>query len=89
MKLPPQTNLDETEMKYFIKKLHGIHILWGSGVGAPDGDKKVLSKRICGFDSRLLLGPVIPKTFKNGSGLFLHGTHDEGGTTKHNWLARC
>ena len=23
-------------------------------------------------------------TFKNGSGLFLHGTHDEGGTTKHN-----
>ena len=39
-----------------------------------------LTKRICGFDSRLLLGPVIPKTFKNGSGLFLHGTHDEGGT---------
>ena len=33
------------------------------------------------FDSRLLLGPVTPKTFKNGSGLFLHGTHDEGGTT--------
>ena len=48
-----------------------------------------LTKRICGFDSRLLLGPVIPKTFKNGSGLFLHGTHDEGGTTKHNWSARC
>ena len=57
-----------------------------------------------GFDSWLLLGPVIPKTFKNGSGLFLHGTHDEGGTTKHNffffffllkqlhiqdWSARC
>ena len=40
-----------------------------------------LTKRICGFDSRLLLGPVIPKTFKNGSGLFLHGTHDEEGTT--------
>ena len=48
-----------------------------------------LTKRICGFDSRLLLGPVIPKTFKNGSGLFLHGTHDEGGTMKHNWSARC
>ena len=41
------------------------------------------------FDSRLLLGPVIPKTFKNGSGLFLHGTHDEVGTMKHNWSARC
>ena len=25
----------------------------------------------------------------NGSGPFLHGTHDEGGTTKHNWSARC
>ena len=39
---------------------------------------------ICG----LLLGPVIPNTFKNGSGL-LHGTHDEGGTTKHNSSAQC
>ena len=48
-----------------------------------------MTKRICGFDSRLLLGPVIPRTFKNRSGLFLHGTHDEGGTTKHNWSARC
>ena len=48
-----------------------------------------LTKRSCGFDSRLLLGPVIPKTFKNGSGLFLHGTHNEGGTTKRNWSARC
>ena len=48
-----------------------------------------LTKRICGFDSQLLLGPVIPKTFKNGSGLFLHGTHDEGGTTTHNWSAQC
>ena len=48
-----------------------------------------MSKRFCGFDSRLLLGPVILKTFKNGSGLFLHGTHDEGRTTKHNWSARC
>ena len=42
-----------------------------------------------GFDSRLLLGPVIPKTLKNGSGPFLHGIHDEVGTTKHNWFARC
>ena len=25
-----------------------------------------LTKRICGFDSRLLLGPVIPKTLKMG-----------------------
>ena len=41
------------------------------------------------FRYSLLLGPVIPKTFKNESGLFLHGSHDEGGTTKHNWLARC
>ena len=29
------------------------------------------------------------KYFKNGSGPCLHGTQDEGGTTKHNWLARC
>ena len=29
------------------------------------------------------------KDVKNGSGLFLHGTHDEGGTTKHNWSAWC
>ena len=36
-----------------------------------------MTKRISGFDSRLLLGPVIPKTFKNGSGLFFHGTHDD------------
>ena len=55
--------------------------------GDDRGDP-ALTKRICGFDSRLLLGPVIPKTFKNGSGLFLHGTHDEGGTTTHNWSAR-
>ena len=55
----------------------------------PDRGDPSLTKRICGFDSRLLLGPVIQKTFKNGSGLFLHGTHDEGGTTKHNWSARC
>ena len=24
-----------------------------------------------------------------GSGLCLHGTYDEVGTTKHNWSARC
>ena len=29
------------------------------------------------------------KDVKNGSGPCLHGTHDEGGTTKHNWLAWC
>ena len=58
-------------------------------VKGDDRGDPALTKRICGFDSRLLLDPVIPKTFKNGSGLFLHGTHDEGGTTKHNWSARC
>ena len=31
----------------------------------------------------------LTKDFKNGSGLFLHGTYDEVGTTKHNWSARC
>ena len=29
------------------------------------------------------------KDFKNGSNLYLHGAHDEVGTTKHNWSARC
>ena len=29
------------------------------------------------------------KDVKNGSGPCLHGTHDEEGTTKHNWSARC
>ena len=47
------------------------------------------TKRFCGFDSRLVLGPVIPKTLKIGGGPCLHGTYDEGGTTKHNWSARC
>ena len=37
-----------------------------------------MTKRICGFNSRLLLGPVIPKTFKNGSGLFMVLTMKEG-----------
>ena len=44
---------------------------WGSGLGAPDGVKgddrgNPATKRICGFASRLLLGPVIPKTLKMG-----------------------
>ena len=29
------------------------------------------------------------KDIKNGSGPCLHGTHDEMGTAKHNWSARC
>ena len=29
------------------------------------------------------------KDFKNGSGPCLHGTHDEVGTMKNSWLARC
>ena len=49
---------------------------------------KTPTKRICGFDSWLVLGPVIPKT-ENGSDPCLHGTYDEVGTTKHNWSARC
>ena len=46
-----------------------------------------LTERFCGFDSRLLLGPVHTKDVKSGSGSWLHGTHNEEGTTKHNWLA--
>ena len=48
-----------------------------------------MTKRNCGSDSQLALGPVISKTLKNGSGLLLHDAHNEGGTTKHNWLAWC
>ena len=29
------------------------------------------------------------KDFKSGRDPCLHGTYDEVGTTKHNWLARC
>ena len=29
------------------------------------------------------------KDVKNRSGPCLHGTHDEVGTTKHNWSAQC
>ena len=50
--------------------------------GDDRGDP-AMTKRICGFDSRLLLGPVIPKTLKIGSGPCLHGIHDEMRTTKH------
>ena len=58
-------------------------------LGGDDRGDPSLTKRICGFASRVLLGPVIPKTFKNGRDHFLHGTNDEGGTTKHNWSAWC
>ena len=34
-------------------------------------------------------GSSHPNHFKNGTGPCLHGTYDEVGTTKHNWLARC
>ena len=40
-------------------------------------------------DNALGAGSSYTKDFKNGSGPCLHGTQDEGGTTKHNWLARC
>ena len=33
--------------------------------------------------------PSHTKDFKNVSGPCLHGTQDEVGTTKHNWLAQC
>ena len=32
-------------------------------------------------------GPSHTKDIKDGSGLCLHGTQDEIGTTKHNWSA--
>ena len=34
-------------------------------------------------------GSSYTKDVKNGSGHCMHGTHDEVGTTKHNWSARC
>ena len=58
-------------------------------VKGDDRGDPALTKRICGLASQLLLGPVIPKDVLNGSGPCLHGTHDEGGTKKHNWSARC
>ena len=48
-----------------------------------------MTKRFCGFDSWLVSGPGHAKDIKNSSGPCLHGTHDEVGTTKHNWSARC
>ena len=44
-----------------------------------------LTKRFCECDSWL----VHTTDFKNGSGPCLHGTHNEIGTTKHNWSAQC
>ena len=38
-----------------------------------------LTKWFYGFNSH----------FENGSGLCLHGSQDEVGTTKHDWSARC
>ena len=35
-------------------------------VKGDDRGDPALNKRICGFDSRLLLGPVKPKTLKMG-----------------------
>ena len=56
--------------------------------GDDKGDP-ALTKWLDGFNSWLLLGPVIPKTLKNGSGPWLRGTHDDVGTTKHNSAAQC
>ena len=35
------------------------------------------------------MAPRSYQSTKNGSGPCLHGTQDEVGTTKHNWLAWC
>ena len=43
----------------------------------------------CWFDSQFLLSPGHTQDVKNGSGLCLHGTQDEVGTTKHTWSAWC
>ena len=47
------------------------------------------NQEVYGFDSWLVMGPGHTKDFENSSGLCLHGTEDEVGTTKHNWLAMC
>ena len=39
--------------------------------------------------SRVGAGSSHAKDFKNRSDPCLHGTQDEGGTTKHNWSAWC
>ena len=64
--------------------------MWGSLliVKGDDRGDPALTKRICGSDSQLLLGPVIPNTL-NMAGLCLHGTHDEVWTTKLIWSAQC
>ena len=53
-------------------------------IGGPSTDQVVLWVQF-------LVAAVSSHTIdiKNGSGPCLHGTHDEGGTTKHNWSARC
>ena len=53
------------------------------------GDRGDLTKWFYEFNSQLVLGSGHTKDVRYGSGPCLHGTHDEGGTTKHNWLARC
>ena len=53
-------------------------------IGGPSTDQEDLWVRF-----PVAAGSSYTKDVKNGSGLFLHGTHNEGGTTKHNWLARC
>ena len=35
-------------------------------VKGDDSGNLALTKRLCGFDSQLVLGPVIPKTLKMG-----------------------
>ena len=50
---------------------------------------KGTDKRFRGFDSRLVLGPVIPKTLKMGVVSACKVSYDKVGTTKHNWSARC
>ena len=50
-----------------------------------------LTKWFYGFNSRLLLGPVIPKTLKMGvvPACMVLTMKYEVGTTRHNWSARC
>ena len=52
--------------------------------GGPRTDQEVLWLRF-----PVGAGSSHTKDVKNGSGLCLHGTYDEGGTTKHNWSASC
>ena len=52
-------------------------------------DRSALTKWFYGFNSCLVLGPVIPKTLKMGVVPSLHGTQDEVGTTNHKQSAWC